>query len=164
MMKKLLAVFFALSILLSCAFASDELDSIVIDPFLSNAIGRTANEWYADDSTRAFLAACMLLEFPAEGRPDMWEDILDCFSGGSVYMARSEQQLELYIFSPAKVLLIIYEPSTGRQMAAYLGDGVAQPVELMKYMVQNDNVDSYYLVDKGSILDMMDVIIEALGE
>lgn len=164
MMKKLLALFFALSMLISCAFADEDLDSVVINPFLSNAIGRTATEWYKDDSSRAFLAACMLLEFPSEERPDMWETILDCFSKGSVYIARTDDQLELYIFSPAKVLLIIYEPSNERQLAAYLGDGVSQPVELMKYMKENNNIDSYYPVDKAAILDMMDLIIETLSE
>ena len=164
MMKKLLALLFAVCLLLPCAFAEDDLDSHQVTPTLCNVIDRSAYEWYESNASRSLLAACVLLDFPSEERPDIWEEMSGGFAYDRIYVAKNEGQLNVYFFGVKMVVLAIYDPDGGVMLVAILGDTIENPVEFMKYMVAGDNLESYYAVDNDDIMEMIDMVIEILSE
>ena len=161
MLKKLLACLFVLCLTLSCAFAEDDLDSLVMDPWLCNLMDQSAADWYAGQSARALLATGVVLDFPDEERPDMWEEILSAVISNQVYVSTDGSSLFVYFFGNTKTMLAIYTPADGTMLVASLGDRVNVPcTDVMDILQPN----GYYLVTGDEISTTMDTVIELLSQ
>ena len=162
-MKKLFALLFALCLTVSVAFAQNA-DTHSFTPTLCNILERTTDEWYASSTDRALLAGSILLDFPSEEREDMWEELSSGFALNKVYVAKDEEQLNVYFFGKTKVMMVVYDPASGLMLAGILGDAIDTHTGFLDYLQVGGNIESYYHADNDDIMTMIDIVIEILSD
>jgi hypothetical protein len=163
MMKKLLALLFAVCLTMSFACAQ-ETDTHSFTPTLCNVLDRSVDEWYETSTNRALLAGCILLDFPSKEREDMWEELSSGFALNNVYVAKDEEQLNVYFFGKGKVMLVVYDPASGLMLTGILGDAIDTHTGFLDYLLADGNIESYYHSDSDDIMMMIDIVIDVLSE
>ena len=112
MLKKLICLALALTMLLSaCAFAEDD-EIYPFDPEVTNASGFTAEEWFSTSYNRALLS--LLLVHDCDGIL-MEKELLDstgCLTNPS-YVGLSGTDLIVYYHCVDGDLLVMYSPELG---------------------------------------------------
>ena len=158
-MKKLLSMFMALCLLVSCcAVATCEDDTIPFDISLTNAADRSAAEWCESNTSRSFLFGCILCDL-------ILSHVLDDFEydpSYDVYVGRTLTNIILCFCNDEAILCVFYEPLN--DSAEYSIVRVPGLAETASKSAMEEFCYVYYTVSPIDQMDAISLIAEALND
>ena len=122
-MKKVFSLILVLALLLGMtALAEEETPSYVFEPSLSEAMDKTATDWFSTSSNRALLTLLLTLDV---GNSDVGKelgldgDFLAEYITNGTYVGRSESILMVSGYVGNKVYTMLYMPVLGAASLTY---------------------------------------------
>ncbi len=168
MFRKLLALILAAMMMVSMAgfaMADDGSSSIQIEPVLLSLMEMSTTEWYKDYANRTMFATLAWMDVVlADNLDDSFEDAIgDAVLSGTVYVARSSQMLVAMYFDTDVTILVGYVPAIDAMYISKLNP-CNYPEQVLSSMKADGDCDSYYQIDKADILEVVEVVLDAITQ
>ena len=159
MMKKLLCLALALTLLLSaCAFAVAEEDT-GFEPVLCNALDSSLERWYATSLNRAMLTVLLALDYNLGVEGEGAIDTTGCVAD-TTFVGRDGTVLVVYYHCIGNDLILLYAPDEG--LADYtIIDSYDD--EMAQFVLGSVCDDGYYENDMDDIISANDMLTEVLS-
>ena len=154
-MKKLLALLLTLA-LLALPAPAEEGEIIGFTATLTNGVNQTAEEWYADSTTRSLLTICLLLDlFSYDNAAFSPENMAN-----PSFVGMSDGLMTIYVCGEDTDVMIFYTPETG-ETEYYLPGPLG--AEMAPYLFEDTDTD-YQPNDPEEVLQIFKDVVYAAAE
>lgn len=169
-MKKLVSCFLAIMMMAAMlvpALAEEDSNSVPIEPLLLAIFDNTAAEWMEDNTSRAFLATCALMDAILSDYDEFDSYLADSVTHGYVYVAQDDDYLSIYYFTAEKLVLFSYGPHNSDLVVGlvdYSAPDASTAESTMSYLKSSGTIASYYKVSNEDVLTVYKLISDELSK